>query len=263
MARLEGKVAIVTGAGTGIGRAIALALSREGAHIVVAELNKDTGKRTASEVESLGGKALALRVDVTKSAEVEEMVKKTLERFGKMDILVNNAGVSSMAEVVNLTEKDWDFNMDVNAKGQFLCSKRVAKYMIEQGEGGRIVNIASVAGKTGSKYYAHYNASKAAVLALTASLALELASHHVTVNAVCPGMVETDMQKREKKWLCDLEADGRTPQDLDKEFAEFTPCGRLEQPEDVAKAVVFLASDEAEFITGQGINVSGGIITVR
>jgi NAD(P)-dependent dehydrogenase (short-subunit alcohol dehydrogenase family) len=263
MARLEGKVAIVTGAGTGIGRAIALALAKEGAIITIAELNKETGNRTASEVESLGREALVLRVDVTKGADVDAMVKHTLEKFGKIDILVNNAGVSSMAEVVNLTERDWDFNMDVNAKGQFLCAKSVARHMLDRGEGGRIVNIASVAGKTGSKYYAHYNASKAAVLALTASLALELASSHITVNAVCPGMVETDMQKREKKWLCDLEADGRTPEDLDREFTDFTPCGRLEQPEDVAKAVVFLASDDAEFITGQGINVSGGIITVR
>jgi len=263
MARLEGKVAIVTGAGAGIGRAIALALAEEGADIVVAELNKETGKKTASEVESLGRRALAVRTDVTSSRDVEAMVKGALEEFGKIDILVNNAGVSSMALAVNLTEKDWDFNMKVNAKGQFLCAKNVAKYLIERGEGGRIINIASVAGKTGSKYYAHYNASKAAVIAFTASLALELASHHITVNAICPGMVETDMQKREKKWLCDLEADGRTPEDLDREFAEFTPCGRLEQPEDVAKTVVFLASDDAEFITGQAINVSGGIITVK
>ncbi|WXG46603.1 MAG: SDR family NAD(P)-dependent oxidoreductase [Candidatus Atabeyarchaeum deiterrae] len=263
MMRLESRVAIVTGAGKGIGKAIAIALSKEGAAVAIADINKETAKETASEVEALGRKALALKVDVTNRTDVEAMVKRTVAEFGKIDILVNNAGVSSMARVVDLSEKDWDFNMDVNSKGQFLCSKSVAKYLIDRGEGGRIINIASVAGKTGSKYYAHYNASKAAVIALTASLALELASHHITVNAICPGMVETDMQKREKKWMCDLEADGRTPEDLDREFIEYTPCGRLEQPEDVAKAVVFLATDDSEFITGQAINVSGGIITVK
>lgn len=160
MMRLESRVAIVTGAGKGIGKAIAIALSKEGAAVAIADINKETAKETASEVEALGRKALALKVDVTNRTDVEAMVKRTVAEFGKIDILVNNAGVSSMARVVDLSEKDWDFNMDVNSKGQFLCSKSVAKYLIDRGEGGRIINIASVAGKTGSKYDAHYNASR-------------------------------------------------------------------------------------------------------
>lgn len=259
--RLLNKVAIVTGAGTGIGHAIALTLANEGANVVIGDVKEDLAKRTASEIEAMGRKSLGVKCDVRYSREVENMVQKTVDKFGRIDILVNNAGVSTMAPVVDMTEEEWDYNLDVNAKGVFLCSRAVARQMIKQGEGGKIVSLGSIAGKSGSQYYAHYNASKAAVIAFTGSLARELAPHKINVNAVCPGTVETSMQAREIKWTAKLR--GMKEEEVKEGYIAFTPLGRLEQPEDVAKLVVYLASEEADFITGQAINVDGGIMTRR
>lgn len=259
--RLRNKVAIVTGAGTGIGHAIALALAKEGANVVIGDIKEDSAKTTATEIEAIGRKTLVVKCDVRSSSEVENMVQKTLEKFGKINILVNNAGVSTMALVVDMTEEEWDFNLDVNAKGAFLCSRAVARQMIKQGEGDKIINLGSIAGKSGEQYYAHYNASKAAVIAFTASLARELAPYKINVNAVCPGSVQTSMQLRELKWGANLR--GMPEEEIKNWMVAITPLGRLEQPEDVAKLVVFLASEEANFITGQAINVDGGIMTRR
>lgn len=259
--RLRNKVAIVTGAGTGIGHAIALALAKEGANVVIGDVKEDSARTTATEIEAMRRKTLAVKCDVRSSSEVENMVQKTLEKFGKINILVNNAGVSTMALVVDMTEEEWDFNLDVNAKGAFLCSRAVARQMIKQGEGGKIINLGSIAGKSGEQYYAHYNASKAAVIAFTASLARELAPYKINVNAVCPGSVQTSMQLRELKWGANLR--GMPEEEIKEWMVAITPLGRLEQPEDVAKLVVFLASEEADFITGQAINVDGGIMTRR
>ena len=255
--RLYGKVALVTGAGAGIGRAIALALAREGASVVASDVNEETARETAGIIEGAGGSSLSFGVDVRSSAEIDGAIQEALERFGRIDILVNNAGVSTMSRVVDMTEEEWDYNMDVNAKGVFLCSRAVAKEMIKQGGGGKIVNVASMAGKRGAPLLAHYCASKFAVIGFTQSLALELAPYSINVNAVCPGYVETGMQRRELRWQAELE--GASPEGIRAGYIASTPLGRLEQPEDVAKVVVFLCTSEADFMTGQAINVTGGI----
>ncbi len=254
--RFAEKVVTVTGAGSGIGRAIALAFAREGARVVVGDVNEDAAQKTAQEIRALGGRTLAVRVDVTKRPEVEAFFKKAVEEFGKVDIAANNAGVSTMNPVVDLTEEEWDFNMDVNAKGVFLCCQAVARYMIKQGF-GRIVNTASMGGKHGIPFLAHYCASKFAVIGFTQSLALELSKYKINVNCVCPGLVRTSMQEREVVWEAKLR--GMTPEEVKDEYIRMTPLGRLEVPEDVAKIVTFLASDDAEFMTGQAVNITGGI----
>ena len=260
--RLKGRVAIVTGSSQGIGKAIALGLSQEGVRVSICARNEKQLNETAREIESTTGvEVYAVQTDLTKEDDIRRFVAKTAEVLGRIDILVNNAGVSTMAPVVDMTEDEWDYNMDVNAKGVFLCSRAVARQMIKQGEGGKIVSLGSIAGKSGSQYYAHYNASKAAVIAFTASLARELAPYKINVNAVCPGIVETSMHAREIKWTAKLR--GMKEEEVKSGYLAFTPLGRIEQPEDVAKLVVFLASEEADFITGQAINVDGGIMTRR
>ncbi|MEX2725467.1 MAG: SDR family NAD(P)-dependent oxidoreductase [Candidatus Freyarchaeota archaeon] len=259
--RLKEKIAIVTGAGRGIGKAIALRFAREGAHVVVADLNLEEAKQTAKEIQSLGRRSLAVKVDVTKKSQVEQMVRETVQEFGRIDILMSNAGVSSMEFVLDMPEEKWDLNMDVNLKGMFLCTQAVAKRMIEQGEGGKIICTASMAGKTGAPMYAHYNASKAGVIAYVKSIALELAPYKINVNAICPGLIATSMQERELTWTAELRGDGSTPESILQEYIFFTPLGRIGQPDDVAKVAAFLASEDSDFMTGQAINVTGGIIT--
>lgn len=253
---LPDKIAIVTGASKGIGRAIALRLAKEGANIVVADVDTDEGEKVSQMIREMGRECLVAKCDVRNSQEVEEMVEKTIQKFGRIDILVNNAGVSSMAPMVELEEKDWDFNMDINAKGQFLCSRAVAKHMIKQ-KSGKIINNASLAAKRGARFLAHYSASKFAVLGLTYTMAIELAPYNITVNAVCPGIVETDMIRREWKWEGDIR--GMTPDEVRDEVLGEISLGRLCQPEDVAGVVAFLASKDADYLTGQAINVNGGM----
>lgn len=271
---LKGKVAIVTGAGRklGIGRAIALRLAREGADVAVADICRefeefpDYGlgqweglKSTADEVSALGVRGLPLKVDVTDSQQVDEMVAQTMDAFGRIDILVNNAGgvVGPMA-VLWMEEAAWNKTLAINATGTFLCSQRVARTMIARREGGKIINIASIAGKGRSPALAAYCAAKAAVLAFTRVLALELAAAGIQVNAVCPGQVDTDLQR----WGWELEAKFRgVPYDqVVSEQTEQIPLGRLEQPDDVANLVAFLASSQSDYMTGQAINVDGGIV---
>jgi len=253
---LPDKIAIVTGASKGIGRAIALRLAKEGANVVIADVDKDEGEKVAQMIREMGRDCLAVKCDVSNVQEVEGMVEKTMQKLGRIDILVNNAGVSSMAPMVELEEKDWDFNMDINAKGQFLCSRAVAKHMIKQ-RSGKIINNASLAAKRGARFLAHYSASKFAVLGLTYTMAIELAPYNITVNAVCPGIVETDMIRREWKWEGDIRE--MTPDEVRDEVLGEILLGRLCQPEDVAGAVAFLASKDADYLTGQSINVNGGM----
>ncbi len=253
---LPDKIAIVTGASKGIGRAIALRLAKEGANVVIADVDKNEGEKVAQMIREMGRDCLAVKCDVSNVQEVEGMVEKTMQKLGRIDILVNNAGVSSMAAMVELEEKDWDFNMDINAKGQFLCSRAVAKHMIKQ-KSGKIINNASLAAKRGARFLAHYSASKFAVLGLTYTMAIELAPYNITVNAVCPGIVETDMIRREWKWEGDIR--GMTPDEVRNEVLGEILLGRLCQPEDVAGAVAFLASKDADYLTGQSINVNGGM----
>src|SRR5208282_594036 len=257
MKRLDSKVAIVTGGGSGIGRAICKALASEGASVMVADVKEDSAKETCNQLTSFGGKYRSTRVDVRSENEVKHAVEETVRGFGRIDILCANAGVSTMNWAVDLTEEEWDYNMDVNAKGVFFCCKHVGKQMIKQGTGGKIVNTASMAGKIGVSVLAHYSASKFAVVGLTQALADEFAKYKINVNAVCPGFVNTSMQERELQWEAKLR--GTTPEIMKQKMIELTPLGRIEEPEDVAKIVVFLASDEAEFMTGQAINVTGGI----
>ena len=257
--RLERKTVIVTGAGRGIGRAIALSLAKEGANIVISDINLKEAKQVAKEIEDLGQTSLAVKTDVTSKNDINELMNKTIEKFSSLDILISNAGVSSMENVIDMPEEKWDFNMDVNLKGTFLVTQAAAKHMISQ-QKGKIICTASMAGKGGVATQAHYNASKHGVVAYVKSLAQELAPYGITVNSICPGSIKTSMQDREVQWSANIRGAGTTPENIREEMANFTPLGRIGLPEDVAKVVVFLATDDSAFMTGQAINVTGGQI---
>ena len=253
---LRGRCALVTGAGSGIGRAIALALAREGARVAATDLDLDKAQTVASEI---GADSQAFGLDVTSAAQIETTFEEVERRFGPLNLVVANAGVSTMRRVLDLTEEDWDFNMDVNAKGVFLTNREAVRRFLASGTRGSIVNTASLAGKTGAPLLAHYAASKFAVVGFTQSLAKEVAKDGIRVNAVCPGFVLTSMQEREIVWEAELR--GMTPEAVREEYVSLTPLGRIEQPEDVADTVVYLASDLARFVTGESINVTGGVLT--
>jgi len=255
---LKGNNILVVGAGRGIGKATALALAREGANVAAASLHGELAEKTAEEVRKLGRKSIAMQVDVAKRDSVRRMIEEAAREFATIHIFCNNAGVSTMNRVVDLSEEEWDFNMDVNAKGMFFCCQEEAKLLIRQGF-GKIINTASIAGKRGAPFLAHYCASKWAVIGFSKALALELAPYGITVNCVCPGMVNTDMQAREVGWEAKLR--GLTPEQVREEYVKVTPLGRLEEPEDVAKVIVFLASPYSDFMTGQAVNVCGGVET--
>jgi meso-butanediol dehydrogenase/(S,S)-butanediol dehydrogenase/diacetyl reductase len=258
---LKGKVAMVTGGGSGIGRGICLKLAENGADVAVCDINLDTAKETAEMIKKLGVKALVVKLDVTKAQEVEDAVAKIIDSLGKIDILCNNAGISLIKNIVDLDEKDWDAHMNINAKGVYLCSKAVAKHMIARGKGGRIINTASYLGKIAAPGLGHYCASKFAVVGLTQSLACELGPYGITVNSVCPGDVDTPMMERE--WKMHAQNLGITPEEAKEQNRQRMLLGRLEKPEDVANLVAFLASDLAEYITAESINVSGGLPFTR
>lgn len=257
--RFNGKIAFVTGAGAGIGRSIALRLSSEGAKVIVTDINGEWAERTAGEIKKNGGAASALRMDVSKSGEVSEVMEKAWGIFGRIDFLVNNAGVSTMNHLVDLTEEDWDFNMDVNAKGVFLVTVAALKKMLKHDYGAekpKIVNVASMAAKVPGVMLCHYTASKFAVLGFTKAAAYELAPLKINVNCVCPGFVQTSMQEREIVWEAKLR--GITPEEVKQGYLAQVPLGRLCTPEDVATMVAFLFSHDADYMTGQALNVTGG-----
>ncbi len=272
---LTGKVAVVTGAGRdhGIGRAIALRLAREGADVVVGDIcrgfaafpdyglgDREGLEETARQVRELGVRALPVCVDVTDAAAVSAMVASALDEFGHIDILVNNAGgAPGPAPVILMEEAAWNQTLAINATGTFLCSREVARHMVERGGGGRIINISSSAGKSGGPFLAAYSAAKAAIIAFTRVLALELAQHGVLVNAVCPGQVDTELQRW--GWRATAFVLGQTYEEVVADDVRRIPLGRLESPEDVANLVAFLASAESSYMTGQAINVTGGIET--
>ncbi len=260
---LQLKVSAITGGGSGIGKAIAKAFAEAGSRVAVTDLNWEWANIVANEIKDAGGDAIALKLDVTRQDECQTVVDLIVERWGKIDIWVNNAGVSTMNRFVDLTEQDWDFNMNVNAKGTFFCSQVAVRQMLKQkadpksGLRGKIINIASMAGKRGNApFLAHYVASKFAVVGLTQAMAGELARQGITVNAICPGYVVTSMQEREVEWEANLR--GLSPQDVRQLYIDDTPLGRLEMAEDVATVAVFLASPASDFITGESINVNGG-----
>jgi len=254
---LSGQVAIVTGAGRGIGRATALELARLGADVVVAELDQEGAKRTAGEVGALGRRALVVPTDVTRRADLSAMVDRTRAELSRIDILVNNAGIYRAAASLDVTEEHWDAVLDINAKAVFFASQAVLPAMIAQ-KNGAIVNLASMAGKIGSKTNLPYNVSKAAVISMTKSLALAHAGDGIRVNCVCPGFVETDMWDvvaREQGKLM-----GLTAEEFTRQRASQVPLGRMERPEDVANVIAFLASPRAGYMTGQAVSVDGGLV---
>ncbi|MGH7060338.1 MAG: SDR family NAD(P)-dependent oxidoreductase [Stellaceae bacterium] len=254
---LQGQVAIVTGAGRGIGRATAVELARMGADIVVAELDQGTAERTAADVRGLGRRALALATDVTARPDLAAMVGRTRAELGRIDVLVNNAGIYRAAATLEVTEEHWDAIMSINAKSVFFASQAVLPTMIAQ-QRGVIVNLASMAGKIGSRANLPYNASKAAVISMTKSLALAHAGDGIRVNCVCPGYVETDMWAalaRDQGTLL-----GQSPDEFTRQRTRQVPLGRMERPEDVANAIGFLVSSRAEYMTGQALSVDGGLV---
>lgn len=239
---LKDKVAIVTGAGQGIGKGIAKMLAAEGCHIVVSDMNEETCAEVAREVEALGVKALAVRCDVSSKAEVADLFAKTKEHFGRLDVLVNNAGVYPFLAFESMEEADWDHIMDVNLKSVFLCSKEAVK-MLQSG--GRIISISSIASLVGFEGLAHYCASKSGINGFTRVLALELAKRNITVNAVAPGVITTPGTT---EWT----------EEAKKQTLAMIPAARQGTPEDIGSAVVFLASATSSYITGQVIVVDGG-----
>ena len=253
--RLRDKVIGITGGGSGIGRACALAYAAEGAIVAVTDIG-DRAEAVAGLIAERGGRASAFTLDVTDRASIPGVVDAIVAQLGRIDTWHNNAGVSTMGRFLELTERDWDFNMDINAKGVFNCSQVVARHMIEAG-GGKIINTASMAGKKGDvAFLPHYVASKFAVVGLTQAMAAELAPSGITVNAICPGYVVTPMQDNEAGWEAELR--GITPDQVRQLYVDDTPLGRLETAEDVARIAVFLASPDSDFVTGASIDVNGG-----
>ncbi len=244
--RLKDKVALITGGARGIGRAIALTFAREGADIVVADVNLEVAGKTTLEIEAIGRKSLALDMDVTDYAKVEEGVNKILDKFGKVDILVNNAGITKDNLLLRMSQAEWDAVINVNLKGTFNCIKAVSRPMVKQ-RSGRIISIASIIGLMGNWGQANYAASKAGVIALTKTVAKELASRNINANAVAPGFIQTDMT-------------AKLPDDVKAKMMEAIPMAKLGNPEDVANVCLFLASQESSYITGQTITVDGGMV---
>lgn len=256
MAALDGRVVLITGGGRGIGRAIAHRLSREGATIMVADVNGENAERVAQEIQQAGGKSAWQQVDLTQRGAPHACVERTVLELGSLDVLFNNAGIAQVRKLLEITEEDWRRMFAVNVDALFFCLQAAARHMLAQGH-GKIINTASIAGRLGRGPMAHYAATKAAVISITRSAADALAPT-VTVNAMCPGIVDTDMWKQ-----------------IDAEFAEqegwaigeaFTrriagiPLGRKEEPEDVAALAAFLAGPDSDYITGQAINVCGGMV---
>lgn len=254
---LKDKVAIVTGAALGLGRAIALALAVEGVKIVVADINEEQARQVVNQVKKNGDGAKAIKVDVSKSNQVQTMLDETLKNFGRIDILVNNAGiVGPQGPWHNLTEESFDFVNGINFKGMFLCAKAVIPYMIVQ-KSGKIINISSCAAKTGEENNGMYSATKAAVLNMTQSMSSELGRYNINVNAVCPAAMDTDLM--EKVYRERSEYFGIKPDELRKKIKSGFKLPRELTVEDAANVVVFLASKKADMMTGQGVNITGGI----
>jgi NAD(P)-dependent dehydrogenase (short-subunit alcohol dehydrogenase family) len=255
---LANKVAIVTGAGSGIGRASAVALSEAGAIVVAADINGAAAEATANTITTGQRKALAVQADVGDLTHIDRMVRQAIEAFGQIDILLNNAGVTRRADIMDLTEADWDRIHRVNAKGVFFCLQRVAREMIPR-RSGRIINIASIAGRGyAGTSNAAYAASKGAVISLTKTAAQQLGRHNINVNAICPGVTKTPLS--EDNMRVRAQQEGVSAEEMERRRAEAIPLRRANDPEDIAAMAVFLASPGARNITAQSYNVDGGIV---
>lgn len=243
---LEGKVAVVTGSSRGIGKAVAIELAKRGAKVVVNYVRSaEDAQNTADIIQANGGQALILQADVASSKQAAEMIQQTIDTFGQLDVLVNNAGISIDKLILRLTEDDWDLTQDTNLKGTFNCTKPAVRQMIRQRK-GRIINITSISGQMGNAGQTGYSASKAGQIGFTKALAREVASRNITVNAIAAGYIETDI------W-------NNVPEEYKQSTLGMIPLGRKGTPEEIAYAVAFLASDEAEYITGQCLAVDGGL----
>ena len=250
--RLDGTVAIITGSGSGIGKAVALLFAREGARVVVCDIDVERGAGVRGEIVKEGGEAAFVRADVSRSNEVAKLVRQTVERYGRIDILVNNAGMASLGTVLDISDGEWDRVLSVNLKGAFLCSKHAVPEMIREG-GGVIVNVASVIGLVGGRGEAAYCASKGGLIALTKAMALDFAEDNVRVNCICPGSVRTPMRE--------IVMAGKSPEE--RRAAELRiPIGRVADPEEIARTVLFLASDESSYVTGSTLVVDGGWVAL-
>ncbi len=246
MGKLDGKSAIVTGASRGIGKDIALYLAKEGAKVAVNYSgSKEKAEAVVEEIKALGGEAFAFQANVDQSEDIKELVSATLEQFGSIDILVNNAGITRDNLLMRMKEQEWDDVLNTNLKGVFLCTKAVTRQMMKQ-RAGRIINITSIVGVSGNPGQANYVAAKAGVIGLTKTSALELASRNITVNSVAPGFITTDMTDA-------------LPEEVKSQMLSQIPLAKFGNTEDIAKAVAFLASDDANYITGQTLHVNGGM----
>ena len=249
----------ITGAGNGIGRAIAIAMGKEGYNVVCADIDLNQANETLEIILDNNGNGLSIEMDVTNSSDIKKMIKDTVVKYGSLDILVNNAGVTRTSKIMDLTEDDWDWIHNVNAKGTFFCLQAAAKQMIKQNNGGRIINMASVGGKGFVDVSnAIYAASKGAVISLTKTAAQELAKHEITVNSICPGITYTNILSDivKKRSL----EQNKSEEDIMKHYVRDIPLQRPNYPEDIAAMVVFLSSSGARNITGQSYNVDGGLI---
>ncbi len=242
---LEGQIALVTGGGQGIGRAISLALAKDGADVIIFELNSEKTEEVSKDIYSLGRKTLSVTVDVSNAEEVEDGFRKAIESFGRIDILVNNAGITKDALIVRMKDEDWDKVLEVNLKGAFLCTRSAVKTMSKQ-RYGRIINISSVVAFMGNPGQVNYVASKAGILGLTKTVAKEYATRGITVNAIAPGFIQTAMTDA-------------LPEQVKETMLKEIPLGKFGSPDDVARAVRFLALKDSGYITGQVIHVNGGM----
>jgi 3-oxoacyl-[acyl-carrier protein] reductase len=242
---LKNKVAIVTGSGSGIGTACAKALANEGVSVVIADLNADAAGQVCDEIVSKGQKAIAVQLDVSSAEQVESLVNSTVDAFGSVDILVNNAGITKDNYIVNMSEDEWDSVIDIDLKGQWLCSRAVGKIMMDQ-KWGRIVNISSRA-LYGNKGQSNYSSAKAGVIGLTGALAIEFGKFNVTVNAIAPGFILTDMVQKSEHF-----------ETIRKRAETYCKVSRLGVPEDIAFAVLYFASEHSAYVTGETLHVSGG-----
>jgi len=257
--RLSGKVAVITGAARGIGRAIAEAYAKDGAELLLVD-SLPAVEQTAQEIgkDQVKQRVMAYPLDLRKTEKLEQLAQYAFDTFGTVDILVNNAGVCKRNYLADLTEEEWDWHFDINVKAMFFLTKSVVRRMVEQGVKGRIVNTASIMAKIGEGGFAAYTASKHAILGFCRCLAFEMAPHGIRVNALCPGIVDTEMERQIDKEIAREQS--KSPAQVKKQYESLIPLGRYAQPEDIAKAALFLASEDSDYLTGQAINVCGGMV---